>query len=295
MIDNFCVFILSHNRHDRVYTYNTLREKNYTGKIFIIIDDEDKSHNKYIETYGSQVITFSKDEVAKTFDIGDSFDDKRAVVFARNACFDIAKKLGYTYFMQLDDDYTDFRWSFDNDKKYVTNKYIKNLDKIFEIMLDFYKKTSFTSICMAQGGDFVGGENSGLSKTYLDGQISRKIMNSFLCSVDRPFQFVGRINEDVNAYCYFGYKGYLFMTIAQLRLEQKQTQSNAGGLTDIYLSSGTYVKSFYSVLYNPSSVKVRQMGQNKKRLHHSINWDATVPKIISEKFKKYDISQSKIN
>jgi hypothetical protein len=37
------------------------------------------------------------------------------------------------------------------------------------------------------------------------------------------------------------------------------------------------------------------MGQNKKRLHHSINWDATVPKIISEKFKKYDISQSKIN
>ena len=251
--------------------------------------------NKYIETYGSQVITFSKDEVAKTFDIGDSFDDKRAVVFARNACFDIAKKLGYTYFMQLDDDYTDFRWSFDNDKKYVTNKYIKNLDKIFEIMLDFYKKTSFTSICMAQGGDFIGGENSGLSKTYLDGQISRKIMNSFLCSVDRPFQFVGRINEDVNAYCYFGYKGYLFMTIAQLRLEQKQTQSNAGGLTDIYLSSGTYVKSFYSVLYNPSSVKVRQMGQNKKRLHHSINWDATVPKIISEKFKKYDISQSKIN
>jgi hypothetical protein len=197
--------------------------------------------------------------------------------------------------MQLDDDYTDFRWSFDNDKKYVTNKYIKNLDKIFEIMLDFYKKTSFTSICMAQGGDFIGGENSGLSKTYLDGQISRKIMNSFLCSVDRPFQFVGRINEDVNAYCYFGYKGYLFMTIAQLRLEQKQTQSNAGGLTDIYLSSGTYVKSFYSVLYNPSSVKVRQMGQNKKRLHHSINWDATVPKIISEKFKKYDISQSKIN
>ena len=112
-------------------------------------------------------------------------------------------------------------------------------------------------------------------------------MNSFLCSVDRPFQFVGRINEDVNAYCYFGNKGHLFMTVAQLRLEQKATQSNAGGLTDIYLGSGTYVKSFYSVLYNPSSVKVRLMGQSNKRLHHSINWDATVPKIISEKFKNY--------
>ena len=44
---------------------------------------------------------------------------------------------------------------------------------------------------------------------------------------DRPFQFVGRINEDVNAYCSFGFRGHLFMTVAQLRLEQKQTQSNA--------------------------------------------------------------------
>ncbi len=48
MKDNFCVFILSHNRHDRVYTYDTLKEKGYTGKIFIILDDEDKSHHKYV-------------------------------------------------------------------------------------------------------------------------------------------------------------------------------------------------------------------------------------------------------
>jgi len=286
MQNNFAVFILSHGRPDRVFTYKTLREKGYTGKIYIIIDDEDKSYDEYVKTYGDQVITFSKKEAIKTFDIGDNFSDNRAVVFARNACFDIAKNIGCTYFMQLDDDYTDFRWSFTNDRKYVTNKYMKNLDAVFDILLKFYKSTPFTSISMAQGGDFIGGESSGLSKTFLDGQIARKCMNSFICSTERPFQFLGRINEDVNAYCNFGYRGHLFMTVAQLRLEQKQTQSNAGGLTDIYLNFGTYVKSFYSVIYNPSSVKVRQMGQNNKRLHHSINWDTTVPKIMSEKFRK---------
>ena len=31
-------------------------------------------------------------------------------------------------------------------------------------------------------------------------------------------------------------------------LLQKETQSNSGGLTDIYLELGTYVKSFYSVI-----------------------------------------------
>lgn len=285
-MDDFCVFILSHARPDRVFTYKTLIDKGYTGKIFIILDDEDKTIDDYKKLYKDIILTFSKNEVAKTFDVGDNFTDKRAVVYARNAVFELAKSIGYKYFMVLDDDYTDFRWSFTNERKYVTNKYIKNLDKIFEIMLKFYKATPFTSICMAQGGDFIGGAGSGLSKTFLDGQISRKVMNSFLCSTDRPFQFVGRINEDVNAYTSFGYRGYLFMTVAQLRLEQKQTQSNAGGLTDIYLNFGTYVKSFYTVLYNPSSVKIRQMGQSNKRLHHSINWDTTVPKIISEKFKK---------
>jgi hypothetical protein len=285
-MDDFCVFILTHGRPDKVFTYKTIRDKGYTGKIFLVLDDEDKTYDQYCSLYKNKVITFSKDKIAKTFDVGDNFSDKRAVVYARNAVFDLAKNLNFKYFMVLDDDYTDFRWSFDNNKKYVTNKYIQNLDKIFEILLKFYKSTNFTSLCMAQGGDFIGGEGSGLSKTFINGQISRKLMNSFLCSTERPFQFVGRINEDVNAYCSFGYRGHLFMTVAQLRLEQKQTQSNSGGLTDIYLNFGTYVKSFYSVMYNPSSVKVRQMGQSNKRLHHSVNWDTTVPKIISESFRK---------
>lgn len=285
-MNDFCVFILTHGRPDKVFTYKTIRDKGYTGKIFLVLDDEDKTYDQYYNLYKDEIITFSKNEIAKTFDVGDNFSDKRAVVYARNAVFNLAKQLNFEYFMVLDDDYTDFRWSFDNNKKYVTNKYIKNLDKIFEILLKFYKSTNFTSLCMAQGGDFIGGEGSGLSKTFINGQISRKLMNSFLCSTERPFQFVGRINEDVNAYCSFGYRGHLFMTVAQLRLEQKQTQSNSGGLTDIYLNFGTYVKSFYSVMYNPSSVKVRQMGQSNKRLHHSVNWDTTVPKIISESFRK---------
>lgn len=286
-MDDFCVFILSHARVDRVFTHDTLRKLNYTGKIFIIIDDTDKQQQQYIEKFGADsVLIFSKDEIAKTFDAGDNFPEKRAVVYARNACFDLAKKIGFKYFMQLDDDYTDFRYSFDDKKNYVTNKYMKDLNAIFKIMLDFYKSTSFTAIAMAQGGDFISGEGSRMSIAFKNGQIRRKCMNSFLCSTERPFNFIGRINEDVNAYVNLGNKGELFLTIAQLRLEQKATQSNAGGLTDIYLSFGTYVKSFYSVMYNPSCVSVRLMGSSNKRLHHSINWDIAVPKIIDEKFKK---------
>ena len=285
-MDDFCVFILTHGRPDKVFTYNTIKEKGYTGKVYFVVDDEDKTKDQYISLYGNKVLIFSKSEVVKTFDEGDNFEDRRAIIYARNVCFDLAKQVGCKYFIQLDDDYTDFRWSFTNERKYVTNKYVKNLDKIFAILLKFYKSTPFTTISMAQGGDFIGGAGSHLSGIFLSGQISRKCMNSFICSTDRPFRFMGRINEDVNTYCNLGNKGHLLTTIPQLRLEQKQTQSNSGGMTELYLNSGTYVKSFYSVMYNPSSVKIRQMGQSNKRLHHSINWEATAPKIISEKFKK---------
>ena len=130
---------------------------------------------------------------------------------------------------------------------------------------------------MAQGGDFIGGINGSMP----DVQIKRKAMNTFLCSTDRPFEFVGRLNEDVTTYVNLGSKGDLFFTISNVRIQQNQHQKIKGGLTDVYLDNGTYVKSFFSVMYNPSSIKISHIGKHK-RIHHQINWNNAVPKIIRE-------------
>ena len=111
-------------------------------------------------------------------------------------------------------------------------------------------------------------------------------MNSFVCDVDRFFQFKGRINEDVNTYVHLGGLGYIFFTIMNIQLDQYDSQSKKGGMTDIYIDGGTYIKSFYSVIINPSCVKIKMMGVNRKRLHHSIDWDNAVPCIINEKYRK---------
>lgn len=111
-------------------------------------------------------------------------------------------------------------------------------------------------------------------------------MNCFFCKVDRPFKFLGSINEDVNMYITLGQKGKLIFTIATISMDQLQTQSNAGGLTDIYLDSGTYVKSFYSVICAPSCAKVAVINSNNPRIHHKILWNNCIPKILSEQYKK---------
>jgi len=57
-------------------------------------------------------------------------------------------------------------------------------------------------------------------------------------------------------------------------------------MTDIYKLSGTYVKSFYSVIHSPNSVKISLMGFTNSRLHHNIDWNKAVPKILDIKHKK---------
>ena len=112
--DSFCVFILTHGRPNRVLTYDTLMRQGYTGPLYLIVDNEDETINEYKQKFGEdRVIVFDKLSVSKTFDTGDNFDDRRTIVFARNACFEIAKELGYTYFLELDDDYKIFCYKFD--------------------------------------------------------------------------------------------------------------------------------------------------------------------------------------
>src|SRR3954470_19379159 len=134
---DFCAFILTNGRPDRVYTYDTLKGCGYTGEIYIVIDDEDSTRDEYVKRYGDQVLIFSKSEIVKTFDEGDNFNDRRAIIYARNACFQVAKKVRHKYFIQLDDDYTAFRYKINSRGEYIdSNERIKSLDVIFDHLLD---------------------------------------------------------------------------------------------------------------------------------------------------------------
>jgi hypothetical protein len=280
---DYTVFIISNNRPNKVYTDIMLKKYNYTGTSYIVLDDEDKSVNEYIKNFGADRIKiFNKKEIADKTDEGNNFDNRRTTTHARNACFDIAEQLGYKYFLVLDDDYTVFRYRYID--KYITKGYVNNLDNLFLQTFKFYKNNNFISIAFAQGGDFIGGESCGLLKNYIYN--GRKCMNSFFCSTDRRFWFLGQLNEDVNTYVTYGNKGGLFLTIPFVGLEQKATQLTNGGMTDAYLKYGTYVKSFTTVMMQPSSVFVAMMGFTKNRLHHRVIQRNTVPMIVKEMYKK---------
>jgi hypothetical protein len=286
-MNSFAVFILSHGRPESIKTYNALKKCGYTGKIYILIDNEDGLQKEYKKNYGDQVIVFDKKAAAKMTDAGDNSGKKNSVLFARNYNFVIAKELGLTHFWQLDDDYSSFGWVSDNNYNYLTaGALTTSLDSILLALCNFMDESNADSVAIAQGGDLIGGGEGALVKKLKEGKFLRKVMNSFLFKTEKPLKFYGRMNDDVNMFTVNGSKGKLFITVPRLRLWQAPTQSLDGGLTEMYLESGTYVKSFYTILYRPSCAVIGLMGTAHKRLHHKIKWKYTVPQIISEEWKK---------
>jgi hypothetical protein len=277
----FAILILTYGRPHHVRTYDSLRRSGYTGPIYLVIDNEDATGNEYRSVFGSDnVYEFNKEEIAQRVDTGDTNPSRASTLFVRTALTEIAKEIGLDYFAQFDDDYTNFSYRYIRKNKMLSHT-IRNFDRIIPVMLDLLEDTNALTVALSQGGDHIGGILGNYRKGVL-----RKAMNSQFVRTDRPIRFAGRLNDDVNAYVVQGSQGELFFTVTDIQLNQLTTQSNPGGMTEIWVESGTYLKSFFTVMMAPSSVKIRMMGQTSRRLHHSILWENTVPKIISEKHRK---------
>lgn len=289
ILDDFVIFVLSHANPDNVLTAASLHKYGYTGAWFILLDTDDDTIDQYIARFGAdRIVTFDKSEVAKTFDRMDNDTTMNTVVYARNACFAKARELGFTYFMECDDDYYEFQFRYDDGTGCLRALYPTKLDMVLEALLAYYMDVPMMkTLCMAQNGDFLGGV--GGSGSHYRARFMRKAMNTFICSVDRPFTFIGWLNEDVNTYCLNGSRGDLFCTVMDVNINQTDTQQkkrNEVGLTAAYTGDGTYRKSFYTVLCCPSFVRIGIIGNNHARIHHHVSWNNAVPKIISGFYKK---------
>ena len=282
--NDFAVLILTHGRAREMLTLNMLQKVHYTGRWYMVLDDEDDQVQDYIDLYGADhCVIFNKDAVGEWTDAGDNFPGKTAILWARNASFGIARDLGLTYFQMLDDDFASIQIKYaDADRTKLYGRQFQVYDDAVEMAIRFLDATGALSVAFGQGGDWIGG----IGNQFAETPVSRKCMNSFICRTDRPFKFSGRMNEDVSTYVRNGMTGRLMFSIMPIAIIPPETQTIAGGMTEEYKDSGTYVKTFYSVMYAPSAVKVGTMKRYCARVHHSLSWRNIAAKIIDPKYKK---------
>jgi len=284
MTRDFCVFVLSHERPDRVLTVPALREAGYTGPVEVVVDSDDSRLSEYRSRFGDDLTVFDKDAVEDDVDLGDSEPGRQTPLYAREKCWQIADARNLDYVLVLDDDYDWFRHRIGPRGEYLdAPPWINDMDGILDAMMSYMDRAEQVDcLAFSQGGDYIGGGAS----THAAVISHRKVMNAFLLDPDRKFEYIGRLNDDVSTYVRHGHLGRILLTYMPLCLNQESTQQEAGGLTEAYLDFGTYAKSFYTVMYAPSCTTVNAMGETHHRLHHRISWNNAVPRIISEEHKK---------
>lgn len=277
----FAVFILSHGRAKEMVSANALKKGNYTGEYFIVIDDEDDEAEEYRKKYGDKVIQFHKQKYVDMADTMDNMEEHRAGVYARNAIKDIALEKGLTHYLMLDDDLPLFMFRYVKDNK-LKAKAVNDLNKLFEIVLDFLDESGACMVALCQNGDFIGGKDN---KTLEKGLL-RKVMNTFFCKCSDLIEWKGTFNDDMIAFITYGSRGKLFFSIVKCVVQQLATQSLKGGATEVYLKYGTYTKSFYPLMACPSAVKIAAMQTAHSRIHQNISYGKVAPMILHERWKK---------
>ena len=280
---NFAVFIITHGRPNNQKTLNLLNEMGYTGPVYLVIDDEDETGEEYREKYPNQVICFNKESYVANTDTGLHIPFKKFAVFARNAVEDIAREMGFAYFMVLDDDIINLRIRYDVDGSLKSRKLTGIIDEVFIACIKFMNNSGLH--CTSFG--FCNVYRSGVSCLYEENPRSRLCAEAFIR--DTKIRVNWRLNmvEDLITSLDYIRAGMPWLQLVPIQVEICMSEGAVeGGNSEAYNNFGLFRLNFMPTIAYPDC--------NKVTFHHN-KWHTTlaskysVPKIISASFKKAPI------
>ena len=277
MTYKFAIMIISHKRADTQLTYETLMRTNYTGAVYILVDDEDPQLEDYIKNYGDIVKVFNKDKMLEITETVDNFQNKTNCVLPSTYCRLLAEELKLDYYMRIDDDISSIR------ERYVENgklkgRDIKNIDKIFNAFIKYMENTNISCLSFGNEGGYIGGANGKFKK-----EIGRNNNQNFIMKTKDDLHFIGTRSEDFCMIANYSKVGKLIYEIYKIAIRSPERGSNEGGLQDDYAKAGLYVANFYGIIVAPYCCKIIERN-NKFTLKR--DWDKFGPMLISEEYKK---------
>lgn len=275
---DFAVMILTSARPDKQYSYELLRKCGYTGKVFFIVGDDDKTRFELMRRYGKdKVIVFNKDKM--DVDLMDNSGEKKSPTYAEKFMYEYAKEHGYTYFARMDDDIKEFRYKVEDGDRLTTDR-VRDLDQVFNIMIDFMEEADMAFFGPSRAGFYFGGKNNEAFKEGVDLLISQLIM----CTTKHVIPFRGKTYSDLVALLDTSICGRPAFRTMYLAVRSPDEGSNTGGVKSTYdKDPERYASNFFAVMAHPSGVKIRKRPGGD--FGHTIVKENLFPKIISGSYK----------
>ena len=280
------IFILSHNSPDKCRTLDTLVRLKYSGRIYIIIDDEDKFVDKYKEKYGKKLIVFNKKYFLLTANSGvERQKTPGCTLTARNAVEEAAKLLKLNHFIVLDDDIIDFKWvQPQHDTKTLKTYDVKNFDEILTDTIDYMVSANIACLSFFTQNLFIGGYEGITSENALK---KRTVSNCLIRNMKFSNKQFMCMYED---WCYslFSNKiGELVFSVPFLKIivepqhTQKGNKQSSDGNAELY-NIDDYRRNFLPVLAFPNCVTIKTYNN---KLTPAMKYENVYPKIVSSKFR----------
>lgn len=287
MRDDFAIFICTHGRPDKQLTLKALLESNYTGKYYLVLDDTDKTIQRYIDNYGAdKIIVFDKNHYINTVDTASNNPSYKCILYAKCAVEDIAKELNLSCFVIADDDLITFylRWA---EGKVLRSSKIYNMDKVLENIADFVIENNTTLVGIGHGG------------IYFEG--ASVMQNSNIINLCSPYNFIVRntkcpvswtswFGEDDVTTIFYSSRGHKVLLLPQMQLVIVPSGSEAeAGMQEVYQNNSRFTLMFYIFMHNPTGIDLTIKTDRKTKVWR---WDIlrrqdnVHPRIISSKYKK---------
>ena len=284
-MDNFAIFIITYKRPDNQVSYDTLRNHNYTGKIYFVVDDSDPTIEELRKNFvekdsNSDILIFSKVEIAKITDTGMAKPYLNFSVFPRNAAEEFAKELNLEYFAILEDDmkYFDIRILEDNTLKRYK---VRDCDYMIEQLIEFMK--SDDRIAMLSPAQTLMFFNKNIyEESYM--QKYREVATFIFRKTKIPVSWGLNMLEDVITSFKVSRMGYISTIIPELQSVCVRSYGKVpGGNSDTY-NSTKHVDSIFPIVAFPDAM-VAHIAEDYVS-SRAISQNYLCPMIVSSSFRK---------
>lgn len=273
MGNDFAIFILSHNRADKIDTLSMLEKYKYSGKLYVVISEDNNQIGEYIKVVKGRatLLIFDKqDYLDIDTHMGSDNPMLGVALYARNFVVQKAKQMRLKHYLMIDDDVTKLFFRYE-DNGHLKQKEIKSINPILSSMIDFLDcSTHIGGLSSARDGGYFGGLKGNFAKG-----LTRKLNSFALLKTTEDWNFCSALLDDEATYI----KNYnrLFFTIWGVSHDTPPISSNGGGIT--YDKSPYYLYSFTYIL-RPSAIVMRPWGKDM------VSYTKLLPKIISDRWKK---------
>lgn len=274
------IYICTHGRPDKQITLKALRDAGYTGKIILVLDDEDETISGYYDNLDmcDDFVFFKKQSIIDTTNTTSSPPNRKTILYAKNACEIDAEKRGLDVFAICDDDIPGFRYRYVEDGSCKSLTITHNMDKVIQSYMEYLLDSDITATSFGMAQFYFSGENCFSPETMLKWRVPYTFV---FRNAKHTVDWVSDYGEDITTAIECANQGKFMMASPFVQMNLSPMGVGEGGMVELH--KDTFRLAEYGHVWHPTSEQIKYY---KDRWMSTIKRESAFPMLISSKHKQ---------